>query len=79
MVGEDPHQIPKYLGRPVYVVCFVYVDHGDNVIIRYLHPIILLFVNNALIKSFIKRQNTVDSSTFGSELVVLKITRDMIV
>jgi hypothetical protein len=32
-----------------------------------------------LIKSFSKRQNTVEASTFGSELVALRITRDLIV
>ena len=36
-------------------------------------------MNNALIKSFSKRQNTVESSTFGSELVALRIARDLIV
>ena len=38
-----------------------------------------MFANNALIKSFSKRQNTVEASTFGSELVALRITRDLIV
>ena len=32
-----------------------------------------------MIKSFSKRQNTVESSTFGSELVAARIARDMIV
>ena len=33
-------------------------------------------MNNALIKSFSKQQNTVESSTYGSELVALRIARD---
>ena len=37
------------------------------------------FLNNALIKSFSKRQNTVESSTFGAELVALQIARDLTV
>ena len=37
-----------------------------------------MFVNNALIKSFSKRQNTVELSTFVPELVALRIERDMI-
>ena len=37
-----------------------------------------MFVNNASIKSFRKRQNTVKSSMFGSELVTLRIARGMI-
>ena len=39
----------------------------------------MLFINNALIRAFSKRQNTVKSSTFGSELVALRIARDLIV
>ena len=38
-----------------------------------------MFVNNALIKSFSKRQNTVELSKFVPELVALRIERDMIV
>ena len=71
--------MPETLGRPVYVGYFVDADHGGNVITRRLHSRILLFINKSLIKSFIKRQNTVKSSTFGSELVELMIARDMIV
>ena len=36
-------------------------------------------VNNDLIKYFRKRQNTFESSTFGSEIFALRIARDMIV
>ena len=38
-----------------------------------------MFVNNALIKSFRKIQNTVELSTFDSEIVALRIERGMIV
>jgi len=42
------------------------------------HSGILIYFNNALILSFSKRQNTVESSSFGSELVALRIATDMI-
>ena len=38
-----------------------------------------MFVCNGLIKDFRKRHNTIKSSTFGSELVALRIYRNMIV
>ena len=38
----------------------------------------MICVNNALILSFSKRQNTVESSSFGSELVALRIATDLI-
>jgi hypothetical protein len=37
-----------------------------------------LFVQNAPILWFSKKQNTVESSTFGSELVAMRIARDLI-
>ena len=55
VVEEDSHQMPEYLGSSVYVGCFV----GGKFITRHSHFGILLFVNNALINSFSKRQNTV--------------------
>ena len=66
------------LGRPVYVGYFADADNGINVITRHPHSGILLYINNALMKSFRKRQNAVDSSTFGSELIALRIARNMI-
>ena len=71
--------MPELLGKPVYVGLFVDADHGGNIITRRLHSGILLFVNNYLINSFIKHQNTVKSSTFFPELVALRIAREMIV
>ena len=78
VVEEEPHQIPEPLERLLYVGCFVDAGHGGNVITNRLHCGILLFVNNTLIKSFIKRQNTVESSMFDSDIVALRIARDMI-
>ena len=39
----------------------------------------MIFVNNALINSFNKRQNTVESSSYGSEMVAMRLARDFIV
>ena len=71
--------MPAPLGLPVDTTCFEDADHASNVVTRRSHTGIMLFVNNALIRSFSKRQNTVELSTFGSELVALRIARDMIV
>merc|ERR1712127_1017188 len=71
--------MPEPLGAPVDSTAFEDSDHAGNVITRRSHTGILLFVNNALIRSFSKRQNTVESSTYGSELVALRIARDLIV
>ena len=76
---EDPPRMPQPLGKPVDTTCFEDADHASNTVTQRLHTGIMLFVNNALIKSYSKRQNTVKSSTFGSELVALRILRDLIV
>ena len=79
IVEEDHHLMPEILGKSVYVGCFVDGDHGVNVIISHEQSGIFLFVNNALINSFRNKQNTVESSIFGSELVVLRIAGENIV
>ena len=79
LVEEDPPRMPVPLGRPVDTTCFEDADHASNVVTQRSHTGIMLFVQNALIKTYSKRQNTVESSTFGSELVALRIARDLIV
>ena len=46
---------------------------------RRLHTGIIIFVNNAPILWYSKKQNTVESSSFGSEFVALRTACDMIV
>ena len=76
---EDPPRMPEPLGEPVLTYTFVDSNHASNVVTSRSHTGILLFVCIGIIKDFIKRQNTVESSTFGSELVALRISRDIIV
>ena len=76
---EDPPQMSEPLGDPVLRYTFFYSDHTSNVVTRRSHTGIILFVFSGIIKDFSKQQNTVKSSTFGSELVALRIARDLIV
>lgn len=78
IVEPKPEDAPFPLGLPVEVACFVDANHAGNVLTRRSHTGIILFVQNAPILWFSKKQNTVESSTFGSELVALRIARDMI-
>jgi hypothetical protein len=68
-----PPKMPAPRGESVRISCFVDADHAGNVVTRRSHTGILIFVNNALIAWFSKRQNTVETSTFGSEFVALRI------
>ena len=71
--------MPEPLGEPVMRTKFVDADHANNAVTRRSHSAIFLFLNNALIRSFSKRQNMVESSTYGFKLVALRIARDMAV
>jgi hypothetical protein len=78
VVEQKPEDAPFPLGIPVDIACFVDANHAGNVITRRSHTGIIIFVQNAPIIWFSKKQNTVEASTFGSELVALRIARDMI-
>lgn len=73
-----PEDLPSPRGCPVSIHCFVDASHADNRANRRSQTGILLFVNRAPILYYSKRQNTVESSTFGSEFVALKTATEMI-
>jgi hypothetical protein len=79
-VGEElPPNMPEPKGKCVNISCFVDANHAGNVITRRSHTGILIYVQNAPIIWFSKRQNTVESSSFGSEFVALRAAKDMLV
>ena len=76
---EDPPNMPEPLGHPVKITMFVDANHANNVVTRRSHTGIFIFVQNAMIIPYSKRQNTVESATFGSELVAMRTGKDLIV
>jgi hypothetical protein len=75
---EDPPNMPTPLGAPVSITCFVDSDHAGNKVTRRLHTGIIIFINNSPIQVFSKKQNTCESSTYGSKLVAMHIACDMV-
>jgi hypothetical protein len=73
-----PDNMPEPQGRSVTTTCFVDTDHAGCRLTRRSHSGILIFVNRAPILWFLKRQATVESSTFGSEMVASRQAVDMI-
>jgi hypothetical protein len=73
-----PPNMPEARGHSVVTSCYVDADHAGCRVTRRSHTGLLIFVNNAPIIWFSKRQNTVESSTFGSEFIALKIAIDQI-
>ena len=66
------HNTPEPLGQPVDINVFVDADHAGNEITRRSHSGIIIFCNMAPIDWFSKRQNTVETSTFTSEIIALR-------
>ncbi len=52
--------MPEALGRAVKVLCYVDANHAGNMANRRSHSGILIYVNNAPIIWYSKRQNTVE-------------------
>jgi len=75
---ELPPSMPKPRGRSIQISAFVDVAHTGNLVTRRSHTGILIFLNNALISWYSKQQNTVETSTFGSEFVSLCIVTEQI-
>lgn len=73
-----PTNMLEPLGKCVKVRAWVDANHAGNLVNRRSHSGILIYVNNAPIVWYSKRQNTVESSSFGSEFVALRIATEMI-
>ncbi len=78
VVEEDPSNMPVPLGNAVQMSCFVDADHAGNRVTRRSHSGIFILLNNTPVVVFSKRQNTCESSTYGSELVAMRIAKDMV-
>jgi len=66
------------LGNPVCIRAYVDANHAGNLANRRSHTGILIYVNNAPVVWYSKRQNTVETSSFGSEYVALRICTEML-
>ena len=67
-----PSDSPKPRGNMVSTHCFVDSDHAGDKVMRRSQTGIRIFVNRAPILWYSKRQNTVETSTFGSEFIAMK-------
>jgi hypothetical protein len=72
-----PPDIPPPRGKPVQINMFCDAAHATDLITRRSTTGIIFFLNGTPIPWYSKRQNTIESSTFGSEFVALKIAAEM--
>ena len=73
-----PKDAPEVRGMPVSMYCFCDADHAGCKQTRRSHTGVIIFINRAPILWFSKRQNSVETSTFGSKIVALRIAIEMI-
>ena len=73
-----PKDAPEVRGNPVSMYCFVDADHAGCKQTRRSHTGVIIYINRAPILWFSKRQNTVETSTYGSEIVALRIAIELI-
>ena len=69
---ELPLNMPKPLGKSMTMRVFVDADHAGDLITRRSRTGFIVFLNNAPIYWSSKKQNSVETSTFGSEFVAMK-------
>jgi hypothetical protein len=73
-----PPNMPVPKGNEVSTSCFVDADLAGNVTTRRSQTGVLLFVNKAPIMWYSKRQNSIETSTYGSEITAMKTAVEMI-
>ena len=66
------------LGKYVVIKAYVDANYAGNMENRRSHSVIIIYVNNAPIIWYSKRQNTVEDSSCVSESVALRIDTEMI-
>jgi hypothetical protein len=76
---ELPPNMPEARGNPVQINCFTDADHSGNRITRRSHTGIMIFVNQAPVIWYSKAQNTIESSTFGSEFIATQIAIELVI
>ena len=76
--GRAPSDMPPPRGHAVSMHCFVDLDHAGDKVTRRSQTGLLLFVNCTPVVWYSKLQNTVETSTFGSEFIAMKTAVEQI-
>ena len=76
---ELPPNMPTPYGPKARITCYVDSDHAHCRLTRRSTTGILLFVNNMPVRWVSRQQKTVETSTYGSELVAARIATDLII
>ena len=75
---EVPLDAPEPLGNPLQMTCFVDSDHAGDLLTRRSRTGVLIYLNRSPILWYSKKQTSVETSTFGSEFMALKVGIEML-
>jgi hypothetical protein len=75
---EIQKDLPPEKGPRVRMTVYVDADHAHDLVTRRSITVIFVILNNTPIRWISKRQNIVDTSTYGSELVVSRVATELI-
>ena len=76
---EMPYGMPEPKGKPVVTSGFFDSSHASCLVTRRSTTCVILFLNGTPIRWYSKRQNCVETSTYGSEIVAGRIAVDLAV
>jgi hypothetical protein len=75
---ELPPDMPPPKDKHMSTICYVDADHAHDTLTRRSVTGILLFLNGIPVKWFSKRQKTVETSSYGSELVATRLVTELV-
>ena len=73
-----PRHMSEELGKYVAIKAYMDANHAGNMTNSRSHSDIILFVNNAPIIWYSKRQNIFEASSFGSDFFAIRIATEII-
>jgi hypothetical protein len=74
-----PPDAPEPRGKSVQIIVFVDASHASERLTRRSRTGVLIYLNSAPISWLSKKQNSIETSSFGSEFTALRIATEMIV
>ena len=74
---ELPHNMPDPKGNGIKLTGYFDADHASDVVSRRSVTGVLMFANSTPVRWWCKRQNCVETSTYGSEIVASRIAIDI--
>ena len=75
---RPPPGAPVALGKSVQTTCFVDSDHAGDAVSRRSRTGVLIFCNRAPIIFYSKKQGSIETSSFGSELTAMKTAVELV-